>query len=42
MFSFQLRPPLQVEDLYKDLQDGTKLLALLQILSGDKLVRRFD
>ncbi|KAF5292004.1 hypothetical protein FQA39_LY14121 [Lamprigera yunnana] len=30
-------PPLRVEDLIEDLKDGTKLLALLEVLSGDKL-----
>jgi nesprin-1 len=31
-------PPLRVEDLIDDLKDGTKLLALLEVLSGEKLV----
>ncbi|CAH1403532.1 unnamed protein product [Nezara viridula] len=30
-------PPLRVEDLIEDLKDGTKLLALLEVLSGEKL-----
>ncbi|ETN58450.1 calmin [Anopheles darlingi] len=30
-------PPLRVEDLIHDLKDGTKLLALLEVLSGEKL-----
>uniref|UniRef100_A0A182SV94 Calponin-homology (CH) domain-containing protein n=1 Tax=Anopheles maculatus TaxID=74869 RepID=A0A182SV94_9DIPT len=30
-------PPLKVEDLIHDLKDGTKLLALLEVLSGEKL-----
>lgn len=30
-------PPLRIEDLYSDLRDGTKLIALLEILSGEKL-----
>nr|XP_022915902.1 nesprin-1 isoform X7 [Onthophagus taurus] len=30
-------PPLKVEDLIEDLRDGTKLLALLEVLSGEKL-----
>lgn len=30
-------PPLRIEDLYSDLRDGTKLLTLLEILSGESL-----
>uniref|UniRef100_A0A8D8Q2T6 Nesprin-1 n=1 Tax=Cacopsylla melanoneura TaxID=428564 RepID=A0A8D8Q2T6_9HEMI len=30
-------PPLRIDDLTEDLKDGTKLLALLEVLSGDKL-----
>lgn len=30
-------PPLRIDDLFYDLRDGTKLIALLEILSGDKL-----
>ncbi|KAK3930234.1 Nesprin-1 [Frankliniella fusca] len=30
-------PPLRVDDLIGDLRDGTKLLALLEVLSGEKL-----
>ncbi|KAL3268199.1 hypothetical protein HHI36_007324 [Cryptolaemus montrouzieri] len=30
-------PPLRVNDLIEDLKDGTKLLALLEVLSGEKL-----
>ncbi|KZC10894.1 Nesprin-1 [Dufourea novaeangliae] len=30
-------PPLRVEDLIEDLKDGTRLLALLEVLSGEKL-----
>lgn len=30
-------PPLRIEDLFYDLRDGTKLIALLEILSGDRL-----
>ncbi|KAL5279677.1 hypothetical protein ACFFRR_003964 [Megaselia abdita] len=30
-------PPLRVDDLINDLRDGTKLLALLEVLSGEKL-----
>lgn len=29
----------RVNDLYHDLQDGRKLILLLEILSGEKLVR---
>uniref|UniRef100_A0A0C9QXV7 Syne1_1 protein n=1 Tax=Fopius arisanus TaxID=64838 RepID=A0A0C9QXV7_9HYME len=31
-------PPLRVDDLIEDLKDGTRLLALLEVLSGEKLV----
>jgi hypothetical protein len=31
-------PPLYVNDLFEDLQDGTKLIALLEVLSGQTLV----
>ncbi|XP_063222936.1 muscle-specific protein 300 kDa isoform X4 [Bacillus rossius redtenbacheri] len=30
-------PPLRMEDLIEDLKDGTRLLALLEVLSGEKL-----
>ncbi|KAK9890576.1 hypothetical protein WA026_011946 [Henosepilachna vigintioctopunctata] len=30
-------PPLRVDDLIEDLKDGTKLLALLEVLAGEKL-----
>ncbi|XP_072386756.1 muscle-specific protein 300 kDa isoform X12 [Diabrotica undecimpunctata] len=30
-------PPLRIEDLIEDLKDGTKLLALLEVLSGERL-----
>ena len=30
---------MHVEDLIEGLQDGTKLLALLEVLSGERLVR---
>ena len=36
--TFQRSPPLRVEDLIEDLKDGTRLLALLEVLSGEKLV----
>jgi len=35
---FQRVPPLRIDDLIEDLKDGTKLLALLEVLSGEKLV----
>ena len=35
----QHKPPFHVDDLIEDLQDGTKLLALLEVLSGKRLVR---
>lgn len=31
-------PPLRIDDLIEDLKDGTRLLALLEVLSGEKLV----
>lgn len=31
-------PPLKIDDLIEDLKDGTKLLALLEVLSGERLV----
>lgn len=34
---FQRVPPLRVDDLINDLRDGTKLIALLEVLSGEKL-----
>lgn len=30
-----------VDDLFEDMKDGVKLLALLEVLSGQKLVRIF-
>lgn len=30
-----------VDDLFEDMKDGVKLLALLEVLSGQKLVRTF-
>lgn len=35
----QHKPPMHVDDLIEGLQDGTKLLALLEVLSGERLVR---
>lgn len=37
VFSTQRVPPLRIADLIHDLRDGTKLLALLEVLSGEKL-----
>ena len=37
-FALQLRHPLQVSDLFHDIKDGTLLLALLGLLSGENLV----
>ncbi|XP_014672215.1 PREDICTED: alpha-actinin-4-like [Priapulus caudatus] len=34
----QHEPPLTVEDLFKDIKDGTRLLGLLEVLSGERLV----
>ncbi|XP_024081429.1 nesprin-1 [Cimex lectularius] len=31
------KPPIYINDLIEDLKDGTKLLALLEVLSGEKL-----
>ncbi|KAM8787980.1 nesprin-1-like [Rhynchonycteris naso] len=33
----QRKPPMVVEDLFEDMKDGVKLLALLEVLSGQKL-----
>lgn len=35
----QYKPPLEVNDLFEDIKDGVKLLALLEVLSGQRLVR---
>lgn len=34
----QYKPPLEVNDLFEDIKDGVKLLALLEVLSGQRLV----
>ena len=31
------KPPMKVENLIEDLRDGVKLLALLEVLSGERL-----
>ncbi|KAL8590280.1 hypothetical protein ACOMHN_006396 [Nucella lapillus] len=31
------RPPIKVDDLFEEIKDGTVLLSLLEVLSGDKL-----
>lgn len=38
VFLFQYKPPLEVNDLFEDIKDGVKLLALLEVLSGQRLV----
>ena len=35
----QCDPPLEVKDLFIDIQDGKILMALLEVLSGRNLVR---
>lgn len=37
--SFQSDPPVTVQDLFTDIQDGRALMVLLEELSGCKLVR---
>lgn len=37
-FIWQHVPPLEVKDLFEDIKDGVMLLALLEVLSGQKLV----
>lgn len=39
MCYFQRDPPVEVHDLFTDIQDGRILMALLEELSGCKLVR---
>lgn len=34
-------PTLHINDLIEDLKDGTRLLALLEVLSGEKLVMKY-
>lgn len=36
----QYKPPLEVNDLFEDIKDGVKLLALLEVLSGQRLVSK--
>ena len=36
-FHFQRVPPLKIDSLIDDLKDGTKLLALLEVLAGERL-----
>ncbi|XP_058454305.1 muscle-specific protein 300 kDa isoform X8 [Malaya genurostris] len=36
-FLCKRNPPLKIQDLIHDLKDGTKLLALLEVLSGERL-----
>lgn len=40
VFPPQRNPPLVVSDLFEDVKDGVMLLALLEVLSGHKLVRK--
>ena len=37
-FHFQARANAEVKDIFKDLRDGTRLITLLEILTGKKLV----
>lgn len=39
LFTFQRNPPMMVSDLFEDIKDGIMLIALLEVLSGQKLVR---
>lgn len=36
--SLQHKPPLEINDLFEDIKDGVKLLGLLEVLSGQRLV----
>lgn len=36
--SHQRNPPMVVNDLFEDIKDGTVLISLLEVLSGQKLV----
>ena len=38
IFSLQRRPPEVVTDLFADIRDGVKLIKLLEVLTGQKLV----
>lgn len=38
-FAVQCNPRMEVRDLFRDIQDGKILMALLEELSGCKLVR---
>lgn len=39
LLTFQRNPPMMVSDLFEDIKDGVMLIALLEVLSGQKLVR---
>lgn len=39
MFNFQREPPVEVLNLFTDIQDGRLLMALLEELTGCRLVR---
>lgn len=41
LLPFQRNPPMLVNDLFEDIKDGVMLIALLEVLSGQKLVRTF-
>lgn len=40
LLPLQCDPPLEVKDLFLDIQDGKILMALLEVLSGRSLVRK--
>lgn len=41
VYFWQRVPTLHINDLIEDLKDGTRLLALLEVLSGEKLVMKY-
>lgn len=41
IYFWQRVPTLHINDLIEDLKDGTRLLALLEVLSGEKLVMKY-
>ena len=34
-------PPMKIDDLFEDIKDGVRLLCLLEVLTGQKLVRLY-
>ncbi|XP_048393675.1 calmin-like [Stegostoma tigrinum] len=38
---YRCNPPLEVKDLFKDMQDGKILMALLEVLSGQRLMQQY-